>query len=245
MLLEICTDTLASSVIAQQAGANRIELCADLCVGGTTPSAGLIRLVKEKLDIPIAVMIRPRSGDFCYSEDELDTMKANIKFAKDSGVESVVFGVLTPEGQINIPKMTELIAQAKPMKVTCHRAFDMTKNPIESLDILIDLGVDRLLTGGFSNTAFDGIETLKMLNEKSRGQITIMAGSGINVDNITKLISNTGITEFHLSGKTKKDSQMIFRKTAISMGAASGDNEYLIEQASFKTIKSVADLLKT
>jgi len=243
MILEVCTDTLASTIIAERAGADRIELCADLCVGGTTPSAGLIKQVKEQVAIPIAVMIRPRAGDFCYSDAELQTMKADILFAKECGAESVVFGVLTPEGHIDKTSMAELIELSRPMEVACHRAFDMTKDAYHSLETLIELGVDRLLTGGFANKAPEGIQTIKSLVEHSNGKIAIMPGSGINVENLPHFIEVTGATEYHLSGKHAIESLMIYRKKGISMGAAS-NNEYLIEQADYCKIHEIAALLK-
>ncbi|MBN2900178.1 MAG: copper homeostasis protein CutC [Clostridia bacterium] len=244
MILEICTDTLASSITAEKAGADRIELCADLCVGGTTPSAGLIKNVMEKLTIPVAVMIRPRSGDFCYNAEELETMKYDIDFAKSCGAEGVVLGVLTPEGEIDEEVMAMLIERARPMAVVCHRAFDMTKEPKRSLEILIKLGVNRLLTSGFANKSIEGVDTLKTLSELAAGRIDIIAGSGVNIDNIPTLMSNTSILQYHLSGKRPLDSKMIFRKDNISMGSASGDNEYQLEEAHFETITAVADLLK-
>ncbi len=245
MILEICTDTLASSIIAEQAGADRIELCADLCVGGTTPSAGLVRQIKEKLHIPIAMMIRPRAGDFCYTAEEIETMKADIQFAKESGVEGVVFGILTPEGEIDAIAMKELIRLARPMEVICHRAFDMTRDAIKSLDTLINLGVDRLLTSGFTNKAADGIPVLKQLINASNGQITIMPGGGVNSLNVHTLFAETGASNFHLSGKVPKDSNMQFRKSGISMGSVSGDDEYALDEASYAVIYAIKELLKS
>jgi copper homeostasis protein len=245
MLLEICTDSLKSTLIAEKAGADRIELCADLCVGGTTPSAGLISQVKKHLSIPIAVMIRPRSGDFCYNQKELDTMKADILFAKSQGAEGVVFGVLNPGGQINTHAMKILIEDARPMEVVCHRAFDMTRDPMTSLNTLIELGVDRLLTSGFSNKVTENIELVKSLVDEAGDRLTIMPGSGINADNIISLAQSTGIAEVHLSGKEAIDSPMTYRKHDISMGAASGDDEYMLEQASFEKIAEISKLLKS
>jgi copper homeostasis protein len=245
MLLEVCTDTLSSSIIAENAGADRIELCADLCVGGTTPSAGLIQLVKSHLKIPIAVMIRPRSGDFCYNEEELATMKADIDVAKGLGAEAVVFGVLTPDGEIDTCAMRSLIACARPMEVVCHRAFDMTKDPYHSLRVLISLGVDRLLTSGFANKAYLGLEILYGLVKASDSNITIVVGSGVSSDNILELIHKSQAKEYHMSGKRMIKSHMKFRKEGISMGSATTENEYTLEEASFEKIKKTKDLLKT
>lgn len=244
MILEICTDTLASSIIAEKAGADRIELCADLCVGGTTPSAGLVRQVKSRLNCPIVMMIRPRSGDFCYTQEEIETMKADILFAKESGIEGVIFGVLTPDGEIDTTVMSELIKLSRPMEVVCHRAFDMTKDALKSLETLISLGVDRLLSSGFSNSAPDGIETLRELRIHSNNRLTIMPGGGVNKNNIHDLILKSGANEFHLSGKTALESRMIFRKEGISMGSASANDEYALDQADYAIIAEVKTLLK-
>lgn len=245
MKLEICTDTLTSSLIAEKAGADRIELCADLCIGGTTPSAGLIKSVTSQLSIPIAVMIRPRAGDFCYSDNELETMKLDIQFAKEAGAEAVVFGVLTSDGAINTHAMQSLIECARPMAVVCHRAFDMSQNAEQSLRQLVALGVDRLLTSGFANKAFEGLETIVSLAEMSKNDITIVVGSGISYETIPQFIDCTAIQEYHMSAKKIKDSQMTFRKHHISMGSASSSHEYIIEEASYDTIKKIKSLLNT
>lgn len=243
MILEICTDTLASTRIAEQAGADRIELCADLCVGGTTPSAGLVKLVKKQVKCPIAMMIRPRSGDFCYTNDEIETMKEDIIFAKENNIEAVVFGVLTADGEIDTKIMAELIRIARPMEVACHRAFDMTKDAIRSLDKLMELGVDRLLTSGFTNVAPEGMAVLKALVSHAEDKISIMPGGGVNKNNINQLISESGAKEFHLSGKKAIESQMQFRKEGISMGSASGSDEYALDQANHDVIVEVKKLL--
>ena len=218
MKLEICVDLLESAVIAQKGGADRIELCADLQLGGTTPSGGLMKAARKHLDIDIYAMIRPRSGDFLYNDMEFETMKADVEMAKEAGLDGVVFGLLDEDGNIDEARMKELIELAKPMKVTVHRAFDVSNDPFKSLETLIDLGVERILTSAGGLKVTDDLPLLSEIVKKADKRIKIMAGSGVSAANAAEIVK-TGVDELHLSAKSKYKSQMIFKKE-ISMGTS-------------------------
>ncbi len=224
--IEVCANSLESAVAAQKGGAYRVELCENLYEGGTTPSAAAIEIARRLLYIKLNVMIRPRGGDFCYSDLEFEIMKKDIINAKKLGADGVVFGILNPNGSIDIERTGELIELARPMTVTFHRAFDMTKNLYDSLALLISLDMDCILTSGGMNKAFDAIATLKELNIQANGKITIMAGSGVIESNIKEIHEKTGITEFHVSLRKKVESAMTFRKENIFMGGLPQIPEY-------------------
>jgi copper homeostasis protein len=197
MIREACVESFTEAVAARLAGADRVELCENLHVGGTTPSYGTIRLCVEKLGIPAFVMIRPRGGDFCYSPDELEIMKTDIAVCRQMGVPSVVFGLLTPDHQIDEKNTAELIRLARPMKVTFHKAFDETKDPIAGTDTLIRLGVDRILTSGTKSTAAEGAAVLNRLIEKAAGRIIIVAAGKVTRENLPELSRIIQTSEFH------------------------------------------------
>ncbi len=205
MLLEICANSYQSAKNAQDAGAHRIELCQELFVGGITPSYGLLKQVRDALSIPVFVLIRPRSGNFVYTEDELDIMKQDIQLCKDLGFQGIVSGVLNADDTIDLKQTKELVELSKPLSFTFHRAFDCVKNPEEALEQLIDLGVDRILTSGLQPSAEKGINTLKKLNEKAKGRITILAVGGINQNN-AKRFKEIGLKEIHASASSTIES---------------------------------------
>jgi copper homeostasis protein len=197
--LEICAGSLISALIAQTAGAHRIELCENLLLGGTTPSFGTLSLARQMIKIPIHVMIRPRGGDFIYSDFDLSVMKMDIECCKILGFEGVVFGVLNQDKTINQEHNRVLIEQARPMSVTFHRAFDETPEPYESLKLLIELGFDRVLTSGAHQTAVEGKGTLLGMIRLAENKISIMPGGGIRPDNVKEIIDATFATEVHSS----------------------------------------------
>ncbi|MVM33343.1 copper homeostasis protein CutC [Spirosoma sp. HMF4905] len=241
MVIEVCAYSLDSCLTAQQAGAKRIELCGGLAEGGTTPSAGLIQLVRQHLTIPFYVMIRPRGGDFLYSKTELAVMKADILLAKTLGADGVVLGVLKADGSVNEAQTLELVELAKPLPVTFHRAFDMTRDPFEALEAVIRTGAVRILTSGQHQTVELGLAVLHQLTEKAAGRIEIMAGAGVNAQNTPKLIE-AGVHALHLSGGQKEDSGMIYRQPAVSM-ASSLPGEYEYIEASEEKIRAVVEQL--
>lgn len=204
MILEICANSYQSAKNACDAGAHRIELCQGLSVGGITPSYGLLKKVVEELDIPVFVLIRPRGGNFVYSDDEFQVMKTNIQFCKDLGCKGIVSGVLNSDKTIDIKRTEELVELSKPLEFTFHRAFDEVINPKEALKELMDLGMERVLTSGQKTTAEEGLELLKELNVLAENRITILAGGGITSKNVN-LFKKAGLTEVHASASTKKE----------------------------------------
>ncbi|SDS54443.1 copper homeostasis protein [Formosa sp. Hel1_31_208] len=198
MLLEICANSYQSAKNAQIAGAQRIELCSELSVGGITPSYGLINQVISDLDIETFVLIRPRSGNFCYSEEEFEIIKKNIEICKTIGCHGIVSGVLKPDNTIDLKRTRNLIELSKPLAFTFHRAFDIVPNPKDAIDQLIDLGVDRILTSGQHSKAIDGLETLKDLKQHAKNYITLLVGSRVSSKN-AKYFKDEGFEELHAS----------------------------------------------
>ncbi|MFD1062355.1 copper homeostasis protein CutC [Winogradskyella litorisediminis] len=202
MKLEVCANSYQSAKNAQDAGAHRVELCQELSIGGITPSYGLIKQVIENLKIKTFVLIRPRSGNFVYSEEEFQIMKNDIQLCKDLGCYGIVSGVLNSDGTIDVKRTKELVELSKPLPFTFHRAFDEVKNPIETLEQLIDLGVERVLTSGQKKAAQEGLDLLRQLNEIADGRITILAGGGIYASNASKFKA-IGLQEIHASSSVR------------------------------------------
>ncbi|KAA1244798.1 copper homeostasis protein CutC [Aquimarina sp. RZ0] len=203
MKIEICANSYQSASNAVKAGADRIELCAELAVGGITPSHGVIEKVVQELVIPIYVLIRPRSGNFVYTSDEFDIMKKDIEYCKSIGCQGVVSGVLNQDNSIDVKRTKELIALSRPMEFTFHRAFDWVMDPVKALDELTLIGVDRILTSGQEISAIKGINLLKKLLNKSQSALLIMPGGGINVENVLAF-KKSGFKEIHLSATSLK-----------------------------------------
>lgn len=237
MQIEVCSFSLNSCLVAQRAGASRIELCGGLAEGGTTPSAGLIQLVRQQLTIPFYVMIRPRGGDFLYSETEFVVMKADIQLAKALGADGLVFGLLNPDGSVDEERTKQLVDLADPLPVTFHRAFDMARDPLEALEAVIRTGAVRILTSGQQQTAEAGLSVLRQLSQTATGRIEIMAGAGVNARN-AQLFIDAGVDALHLSGSQKEDSGMIFRQPSVSM-ASSLPGEYEYVEASEDKIRAI------
>lgn len=203
IIFEACVESIDSAIAAEIAGADRIELCSDLEIGGITPSYGLIKSATEKLTLPVNVLIRPRGGDFVYSEQEFEVMKQDILLCRDNGVNGIVIGILHSNNTVDKERTLELIDIAQPMSITFHRAFDETVSPIEALETLINLKVDRLLTSGQTTDAYSGKDTIKKLVDYAKDRIIIMPGGGVNESNIAEIIKYTGIKEIHGSARTK------------------------------------------
>lgn len=220
---EICANSAESCVAAQAGGAHRVELCASMPEGGTTPSFGEIRLARKLIDIRLHVIIRPRGGDFLYTPLELDVMEEDIHMARQAGADGVVFGCLTPEGDLDMPAMRRLMKISEGMSVTFHRAFDYVRSPEQVLEHLIDLGVNRVLTSGQQPTAMQGASLLAELVRQAAGRIVIMPGCGVNEWNIAELAACTGASEFHFSARELKESKMLLRNPALSMGSSDQD----------------------
>lgn len=225
-VLEVCVDSVESAIAAQEGGAARVELCDNLVEGGTTPSAGTIELARRNLRIAMNVIIRPRGGDFCYTDMEMEIMRRDIEFAKQSGADGVVIGILKPNGTIDRTRTRELIELARPMSVTFHKAFDMTRNPFQALDTLIELGADRVLTSGQEESVLEGIETVRALVKRAGKRIIIMPGGSISARNFEIIRAKTGAREFHATAFHEFLSPMQFRNPRVFMGGTFRPPEY-------------------
>ncbi|RJE71517.1 copper homeostasis protein CutC [Reichenbachiella sp. MSK19-1] len=223
--IEVCVDSVTSARNALAGGADRVELCDNLVEGGTTPSAGMIKTIREQVSIGLQVMIRPRGGDFLYDEDEFRVMQEDVRQAKSLGADGVVFGLLMSDGNIDRERTQQLIELARPMEVTFHRAFDMVSDASRALEDLISIGVDRVLTSGLEANVVEGAAQLTALVQQAGDRIVILAGGGVRVDNIKSLVEQTGVREIHISARQTIDSQMNYRNHRVKMGAIP-DAEY-------------------
>lgn len=205
MTIEIVVYNIESAINAQKGGADRIELCDNPSEGGTTPSYGVIAQVRQHLSIDVYVMIRPRGGNFVYSIDEYHAMRKDIEMCKRLSVDGVVLGMLTAEGRIDVKYCKKLIEFARPLKVTCHRAFDMTRDASEALEDCIEAGFDKILTSGRQPNAELGSDLLKQLVAQAGSRISIMAGGGVTENNVLQLVKDTGVKEIHFSAKQFKE----------------------------------------
>jgi len=203
IIVECCANSVQSAINGQAGGADRIELCANLELDGTTPSAAAICMAREVLDIDLFVLIRPRSGNFVYTELELEEMLQDIEFCKEIGCQGVVIGSLNEDSTVNIPQTKAMVQAAKPMQVTFHRAFDQTKDPKKAIEDIISTGCQRILTSGQAENVSAGLKQLKILQSMAQDRISLIAGGGLNPSNALQLYP-LGIREFHLSGIDKK-----------------------------------------
>lgn len=243
MILEVCVDSYTSMITAKKAGADRIELCSALNIGGLTPSYGLMKKAKDLKDIEVFVMIRPRSGDFLYDDNEFETMKDDIILAKEMGFQGVVTGILLSNGNIDIDRMKELVKTAHPLKVVLHRAFDDAKDPIEDIPKLIEMGICRILTSGQRKNALEGANYIGQLQKNFGDYITIMPGCGVNANNLEELYKLTRCTHFHLSGKVNVGSKMKYRQCTKTMNTP--NSEFIVERADYNLIKRAREVLDT
>lgn len=223
-IIEIATTDFATTKAAVEGGADRIELCASLIEGGTTPTYGTILKCREQFDVQLFPIIRPRSGDFLYTEEEFDIMLHEIRVCKELGCDGVVIGLLQANGRIDLKRTTLLIQAAYPMEVTFHRAFDRCLDPFEAMEQLIELGCQRILTSGQKPTVMEGIDILEELIKAADERIIIMPGSGVRVDNIKALAQQTKAIEFHSSLRSKKQSRMDFLHSAFEQSSDSYTN---------------------
>lgn len=242
-VLEVCADSAESVIAAKKGGADRVELCSALIIGGLSPAPALFRQARQYTDLEIRVLLRPRFGDFCYSEYEYSALKEEVQMFREMGADGVVIGGLNPDGTLNIEQMEEMVRLAGGMKVTMHRAFDVCIDPLEALGQCIDLGIDTILTSGQKASAWEGRYLLAELVEKAGGRIEILAGAGVGPDTIADLAAFSGVKAFHMSGKTVKESRMQFRREGVPMGLP-GFDEYKIWQTSEENIKSAAHILR-
>jgi copper homeostasis protein len=226
VIYEICVDSVQGVRAAKAAGANRVELCANLLEGGTTPSRGTIKRAREISGIGLNVIIRPRGGDFLYDEDEFASMAADIDTAKAEGADGVVIGLLTADGEVDVPRTRELIARARPLSVTFHRAFDMTRDPFAALATLIELGPDRILTSGQEASVLEGLPLISELIRRAGEQIIIMPGGGITPRNAERIIAEARPKEMHFAALEPEAGGMRFRRGHVFMGGELRAPEY-------------------
>lgn len=237
--MEVCIDSVESGINAEKGGALRVELACNLVEGGTTPSVGLLRTLKKRIRIPVFVMIRPRGGDFVYSEDELDVMREDLMALKDNGADGFVFGIITPDGEVDKERCYELLQLTKPLPATFHRAFDMVHDPFKALEAVISLGFSHILTSGLENSALEGVEMIKELIQSAKGRIVVIPGGGITERNIKRILHKTSATVFHGSARSRCESVARFRNTRVSMGASFGPPEYSNKVADSQRVSSM------
>lgn len=238
MTTELCAYSVEACRVAARCGVSRVELCASPWEGGTTPSAATIRRARRVPGIGLQVMIRPRGGDFCYTDDEVEQMAEEIRFACECGADGVVLGLLNPDGEVDGERLRRLVAEAGGREVTFHRAFDMVRDPREALETVIACGCRRILTSGGCNKAVEGIGTLRELVAASAGRIEIMAGSGVDASN-ARLLAATGVDALHFSARGWCESRMRFRNPRVSMGGVEGVPEYAVACADGMKIRQI------
>ncbi|SES65684.1 copper homeostasis protein CutC [Prevotella sp. kh1p2] len=241
---EICANGVESCLAAQEGGADRVELCAGIPEGGTTPSYGEITVARRLLTTTrLHVIIRPRGGHFVYSPLELERMEADIRAAKELGADGVVFGCLNPDGSIDAEANSRLLASAQGMSVTFHRAFDRCSNPTAALEQLISLGFDRILTSGQQPTADQGTALLARLHRQAAGRIILLAGCGVNETNIHAIYAATGIREYHFSARERVAGKMLFRNPAVFMGSPDADEDTLLYTTPRRVRATISSLI--
>jgi copper homeostasis protein len=240
VILEVCANSATSAIAAQDGGAARVELCENLAEGGTTPSYGQMILARKHLHIKLYVLIRPRRGDFLYTDLEFEVMQADIRTCIEAGCDGVVIGMLKADGSIDKERCTELVRIARQwgLGVTFHRAFDMCADQYQALEDIIEIGCERILTSGGKSTAMEGATVLSHLIEKAAGRITIMPGSGINENNVADLVHFTGATEVHSSARISIPGQMQYKNDHILMSNTPGD-EYSIDVTSADRVRDI------
>ena len=242
-LLEICVDSWESAITAAENGADRLELCANLILGGTSPSASLVWKLVRELEIPVNVLLRPRFGDFCWTDREKQVLRDEISDMLFAGADGIVIGALTPEGELDIDFLEDCMFGADGKPVTLHRCFDVCRDPFGALEQAIELGIKTILTSGQERDAVTGIPLLRQLQQQAAGRIRIMAGAGVSAANIPLIHAETGITHFHLSAKRTVPGPMIFRREDVPMGlpmASEFDRQYTDPDA----VRAAAEAVK-
>ena len=237
--IEICVDSVESCTSAEKGGADRLELCGNMFEGGTTPSYGVLELAREKVNIPIYAMVRPRGGDFCYNDIEFEIMKREIKLMKELKIDGIVFGILTKEGKVDKERCGELLNLWGSSKATFHRAIDVSSDLNKACEDIISLGFERILTSGGEANVMSGIIKLKELVEKYNNKIIIMPGSGINERNIEYINDTVNANEYHMTANKTVESVMQYRNENVFMGAALRPPEFSIKYADERKIKTI------
>lgn len=240
--LEICLESVDSVIAADRGGAQRVELCANLLEGGTTPSAGTIRAARENAKIAINVMIRPRGGDFLYTDAEFASMQHDIRIAKDLAADGIVLGLLRADGTVDIERTRQLVELSRPLPVTFHRAIDVARDLLEALEDVISTGAARVLTSGGEPSVVEGAPMVAKMVEAAKGRIIVMPGCGIRHDNVLSIIETTGAREVHIALEEETPSGMTFRKAEIPMGGVEG-REYVRFVTPETAVRNVVEIL--
>lgn len=230
VLVEIAAHSIESAIAAQNGGADRVELFSNPLEGGVTPSYGLIVAVRKGISTHLHVMIRPRGGDFCYSQDEFDTMLEDIEVVKRLGANGIAVGIVTPEGAVDSERISKLISAARPLSVTFHRAFDVCRDLPKALEALIACGVDRVLSSGGESTALQGVESLAHLMRIAQGRISIIAAGSIKPENAREIVHRTGVCEVHAGLRRSLPGIMHFRSEKVSFGPIPGDQRITVRE---------------
>ena len=241
--LELCLESVESAIAGERAGVQRVELCADLLEGGTTPSAGTLHAARERLSLAINVMIRPRGGDFLYTDAEFAAMRHDIQTAKELGADGVVFGLLRADGSVDVERTRQLVEFAAPLPVTFHRAIDVSRDLLEALEDVIATGAARVLTSGGRPSVIEGIDMIASMVKAANGRILIMPGCGIRASNVLTVLEKTGVREIHMSLEAEESSGMQYRKAEIPMGGVEG-REYLRFLTPQAAVEEVIQLIR-
>jgi copper homeostasis protein len=239
--LEVSAEGVDGLLVAQENGADRVELCASVLEGGITPSIGIVREALRRAQIPVFVIVRPRGGDFLYSDAEFAGMREDVITLKELGVPGIVTGCLTADGAVDAERTSELLRLARPMSFTFHRAFDMTREPMQALEVLIGLGVDRLLTSGLRASAIEGLANLRQLGALANGRIIVMPCGGLRAANIGQVCRETGLWELHFAAHKAEPSGMIFRNPQVAMGATPQEHEYMKTVTDPATVRTTVE----
>ncbi len=245
MICEVVVYNIESALKAQEGGADRLELCDNPADGGTTPSLGTVEVVRQNVTMDVYVMIRPRGGDFVYSRYEFHAMKRDIFQFQKLGVDGFVFGILNSDGTLDKVRCRELIEKAKPLKCTCHRAFDMTRDPFEALDDCIEVGFERILTAGQRPKALEGVDLLRQLVESAGDRIKIMPGSGVNEQTVKEIVSRSRAREIHFSSTAERPSPMTFRNESIAAMGEQGRSEFLLRTVDPARVRKMRELAES
>lgn len=243
-ILEACVDSVESALAAEKGGATRIELCSNLIIGGTTPSPCLFQEIRELSGIRTHILIRPRFGDFCYTDYEFHIIQREVRNFRELGADGVVIGILKPDGMLDLERMKVLMEEAGDMSVTLHRAFDVCVDPFEAMEQAKELGIATILTSGQKNHCLDGKEMLRQLVEREDGKITIQVGSGVDAETIRQIQPYTKAHAFHMSGKINLESEMRYRKEGVSMGVSS-ISEFEIFRTEQEKIQEACQVLES
>ena len=243
ILVEVVVDSVESAVAAQGGGAGRVELCANLVEGGTTPSAGMIAECRQRITIPLYVMIRPRGGDFLYSDAEIEIMRRDIRQASALGADGIVLGLLLPDSTVDATRTARLIRQARPLDVTFHRAIDVCRDPFEALDTLAGIGVDRVLTSGQAASAQRGIKTITRMVRHAGNRLVILPGGRINEKNAAAIVGKTGAREIHVRCARAVRSGMKYRSTTVTFRGKPLASDYVNEYTDASRIRGLVKSL--